>query len=263
MNKPKRKNSSLLREHAISFSLLWALYTMTASFISYILFSQGGVVVSQQYPHLIPRYPVILIFLLMAVPALLQVVLGERYLKRSMRRWFLYNLIGAGLTVFLLLTLNPGTYWSYVNILYDAPIYFLVGTILQTIWLGRHVRASFRLPKIAARLLGIVPNPMLRVKMAWIWPILGILGLIGSWTQPFSHRLMPGGEGSFVLWLAVYSFVQGLTMHYLLTHPHNTEKAKLHFDTDKDDERLDRLQDHERSTPLWDRGDEQALHSEA
>jgi hypothetical protein len=267
MDKPKRNNDMFLRGRTVTFTILWTASYLVACLISFFLVSIVGAIVPIWFRPWIPRYPVLLISLMMTLPALLHVQIIERVFKQSMRGWLLYSLLGAMLTTLLLLGLNPGSGWSLTSILYDAPIYFLGGTFVQTAWLWQRVTSTRRLPLFGGQALGFAPDQKLPLKAAWLWPIVGVLSLIASFKHPFLLRLMPGTESYFVLWLAIYSLGQGAVMHYLLSRHQDTEKAKVDFATDEDSYHdyvhLERLQEADSSTPLWDTGNDQALQNEA
>jgi len=82
-------------------------------------------------------------------------------------------------------------------------------------------------------------------------------------------KLSPIPIDSAFIWLltVLEILIEGTVMHTLLSHPKDTEKAKSDHAADEHSnvhhERLERLQERERSNPLWDTGDEQTLQSEA
>ena len=241
MSKQKRKNNVLLRGRAIPFAALWAGGTLAAGLASLLIATGVGGIVSIYARPFLARYPLLLILLMMTLPGLLHVQIVERVFKRSMRGWMFYTGVGAFLAVFLLLFFNPGTYWSLQTILNDAPLYFMVGTAAQTVWLWRHVKGS------------------------WFWPLAGILNVMIAFMQPLTLRVMPGNEILTLVWILLYGLVQGVAMHYLLSHPKDAEKAKVDFMSDEelDDARIQRLRDDAIPDSLWDIGDDQALQSKA
>jgi hypothetical protein len=79
--------------------------------------------------------------------------------------------------------------------------------------------------------------------------------------------LFPALFDSAFIWLPTIleMLIEGAVIHTLLSHPKDIQKAKVDFaaDNNSDEARLERLQDRERSNPLWDTDGEQTLQSEA
>ena len=82
-------------------------------------------------------------------------------------------------------------------------------------------------------------------------------------------KLFPVPIDSAFVWLltVLENLIEGAVMHTLLSHPKDTEKAKIDQAADEQSnahhERLERLQERDTSNSLWDVGDEQTLQSEA
>ena len=134
MRKEKQKNGRSLQGLALPFTAVWVGSYLMACFMSYLVMDAVRSNALRWFSNiLLSRLPVLIIFLMMSLPALLQVQLIERLLKRSMRGWMVYSLAAAALPPLLMLVFNPGPYGPYS--LKDAPLYFLVGTLAQTLWL--------------------------------------------------------------------------------------------------------------------------------
>jgi hypothetical protein len=186
----------------------------------------------------------IAVFTIGLFPVLLQVLLIERFLKRSMRGWLVSTTIG---TLITLLLLSTFTNWSD-----DSDTIQIVGFVtsfgptiaLQTFWLWR------------------------RFKKAWLWPLFIIFVEYNATGFLIRFGVNSVTQTIFGVLPIVTAAVQALILYYLLSHPRDTQKAKVDFATSHqsdEHERLEHLQDHERKQhkTLWDSADEQALQSEA
>lgn len=185
----------------------------------------------------------IAVFSLRLIPVLLQVVLIERFLKQSMRGWLVYTAIGTLITLILLSRTSGYPQQIEMIILVGFLTVFGPMTILQTIWLSR------------------------RYNRAVLWPIFILLS---AYIAPkFLRDMSASGVMYNTIFPLIAAAVQAFVFYSLLSHPRDTEKAKIDHATDHDasqqHDHLERLQDREREqrNPLWNTGDEQALQSEA
>lgn len=222
MPKQKRKNGDFLQGQTRNFIFLWGVAYLLAFAISYFV-TQRAEAVAVGIP--MNRITLLFLFLLMSLPAVLQVQLIERVFKRSMQGWMKYHLVAASLTTIALLT-NAGTWWILDHLLFNMPVYLVMSTLAQTLWFWG------------------------RMRFAWLWlPISLFVGLAPG----FAFQTSPTTGILTVFFLLFHSLVQGRLMYFLLRHPKETEKAKNDFDTEiEDDARLQRLQEGNESSDLED-----------
>ena len=239
MQKTKAKRDS--RIQMLPFALVWAVSIAIAGLVSgalmrlllFPLLPNEGVAIAD---NIIP----------VIVMGLVQVALVERLLKRSMRGWMLYTSISGLVTLFLIHVVaksymydqNPNfSVELYMLVNYIA--YYISAPLLQFFWLRQHV------------------------KRAGLWLAINIL-----FTSMIALKgFLSSDYASYFPWIEVfaYSIIQASLMHYMWTQPKDAEKAKIdHAAREQSDhERLERLQERENGTPLWDRGDDPALQREA
>jgi hypothetical protein len=223
MKKQKRKNGQFLQGKSYPFILLWGMSYILAFAVSYLATQWAESVVLGNYDWT-PRIALLFIFLLMSLPAVLQVQNIERIFKRSMQGWMTYHLVAATLTTTALLIFNPGTWWSVNNLLFNMPVYLVMSALAQTLWLWG------------------------RVRFAWLWLPISLFTSLGP---GFAFQTTPINGNINAFLLVLHSLVQGGLMYFLLTHPKETEKAKNDFDTDEDDdERLQRLQEQDNQAAI-------------
>jgi hypothetical protein len=230
MQKSKGKPSKPVNR--LTFALLWAgslavtgwlLNNLTLAMIQYLR-------LNTQQMEIIPY------FLGTMVLALVQVLVTERVLKRSMCNWLVYTLVG-GLCVLLWSHRFPMiSRWPLVELL--SGVSWLWLPVFQTMWLWR------------------------RVRYAWLWPVAHL-----ALSQMM--RLLPPFPGPLHLpVIMLYSFpqqfVMGLVMYFLWSHIKESEKAKVDVasTTHEDAARIERLQDAERHDDVWEHQDSRALHNE-
>jgi hypothetical protein len=186
------------------------------------------------------------------VVAFVQVQLVERLLKRSMRGWMLFTI--AGLVTTWALTFffqQPFVFESPILLSFYEQIGVYTSTILnvfistvptalfQAIWLRRQVRDT---------------------REAWLWPLLLItLSAITQGLQMYIISNRPYDTDNTATILNIMSLVMtliygvstGLVMHSLISHPRETQKAKVD-DVDTNlvySSRTARLQESEQTVP--------------
>lgn len=229
----KQKRHSALRQ--ISFVLVWSISLAAVGFLARVF-------TTSILAPLLPTDQTLLLSRLISllIPALLQVQLVERLLKRPMRGWMLYTLPGILITILLM---------ELVRFFLPAPV------------------ARFDPYLLLSTLAFIVPAPVLqglwlrqRVHKAWLWPTAALL------TALVFSAFPSDGSNPHLLWLILtllYGVIQGTVMHALWQHPKDIEKAKVDFDvaddTAADQHRIERLQtsEHLRTSP-WPYADEAA-----
>ena len=237
MQKPKAKRTHWLARR-LPFAVLWALAGIVVATLTnaFLATRPSEYLTPQQITFLISLWNVVAV-------ALIRIQLVERLLKRSMRGWLVYTLIATTISLFgLNLIVGQRTTDSQLTRLLGSFMYLLPNLILQTVWFWP------------------------RVHKAWLLPLISIifaLGFHGLYSASPASIESPWVQGLGVL----SSVIMGAVIHYLWSHPKDAEKTKVDFaadeDSDSDNERLSRLQEQERHTPLWDIGDDQALQSEA
>jgi hypothetical protein len=164
------------------------------------------------------------------IPALIQVLLAERLLKRRMRGWLWYTLIG------MLLTFIPFSFDSSSAFIGLMKMVLPVA-LLQTAWLWR------------------------RFQGAWLWPLAT---LVAGALFILSMRIDNSSLPIIVLPGLMYGLVQGAIMRYLWLQPKETEKAKVDAlqTTPPIEERAARLQDTSDTSAPWIYGDDQRAQRE-
>lgn len=241
MGKTKAKRDIQIHIQILPFAIIWALSTVITGYIAStfmriflypLLTSELAGAASNFVPIL--------------VTGMVQVVLVERLLKRSMGKWMLYTTVSGLATLFLIHGVARSMIYSQnfnsdFYMLVNLIAYYVPASILQYVWLRR------------------------RVNRAWLWPFASIL-----FTLAFSLRGLLSSDYTSSFFTAMvqflsYSIIQASLMYSLWQHPKDTEKAKIDFaaDDQSDEMRLTRLQEQERHNPLWDLGNNQALQSEA
>lgn len=230
--KEKRGVSSWLHRR-IPFALLWALAMAIIAALSRTI-TDSAFFKSLSYQQM----AIVLVLWTDIVGGMLQVQLIERFLKRSMRGWLVVTLVGNLITLFVanLITTNRAIPANVVSGL--IPIVYLVPPLLlQTIWLARRVEKPW-LWGASTFILSIGFNKLYeRMPYLNYSPIAPVLGFLSA-------------------------FIVGIIMHYLWSHPRDSEKAKHDLTADgQSDEfaRLERLQELENSSPLWEAGDHPTL----
>jgi hypothetical protein len=235
MHKSKTKPDSLWSARSLLFIVLWAS--------SYRVTESGGILLSEMLASILPRPRAGIIALCLAVLFLhmVHMLLVEKILRRSMRGWIAYSLVGSLITFF---TYNATIYLargSLPSLYGDIPpnlfnwFVFYVALVLplplmQAVWLWRRVRA------------------------AWLWPLLSVVVAF-----VFAFVIPIGRIDGIPIMTAL--LLQGITMRYLWTQTRYTEKAKVDFDVDSQanvDTRAARLQTSESLPVTWHTRDEQA-----
>jgi hypothetical protein len=242
VQKIKEKRSQHLLVRRLPFAIVWALSGMMIGTIANIFMA------TELARNLTIQQAVMTGVLWSSiVGGLVYIVLIERLLKHSMRGWLVYSLMGSAITLFFsnILTSRPIAEPDIFLILM-AIVHLVPPLLLQTLWLRQ------------------------RVQKAWLWMMTVLMTATVSnmvYTALPELGRSPVSPLGLVLGL-IFGLITGSVMHYLWSHPKDTEKAKVDFATDdntnRDHERLARLQDreHEHHNPLWDVGDDQALQSE-
>ena len=236
MQKTKAKRGSYRNFHLLPYAVLWAV-TMS---ISSVIFRAFHTIDTSAF--LTPQQALIIMKLSGAfLVAFAQAKLTERLLKRSMRGWVIFSMIGNLIVLFVVLNSSLWNPYIRESVTLRSLLLMLSVPIVQMLWLWP------------------------RVHKAWLWPAAQFFALIASDVVIRRFHL----EMSFAPWLItrLFGVMCGVLMITLWSHPREAEKAKTDHTADKqsnaDHERLSRLQEHDRRTPLWDIGDEQALQSEA
>lgn len=192
----------------------------------------ASVLIGQQYDLVAVLVPTLLM-------ATIPIVLTERLLKRSMRNWLVYTLVGT-LIGLLWFGLFP---WDSKDplILFLFSLSGVWPSFVQSLWLRQ------------------------RVKRAWTWATSHIV------VFQVSRFLLPQGiPMSEPLQLMIWTFVQqallALVMHDLWTQPANVEKAKVDAEASQDEQsdeaRLERLQELDRHDEVWTHEDPRDLRNE-
>jgi hypothetical protein len=213
----------------------------------FAILMESGFSATKPYSYLTRQQVEIAVFVMRLFPTLLQVVLIERLLKCSMRGWLVSTAIAAFVTLIIL-----GTAMNWSD---NLGIIQLVGTltvfapvmVFQTFWLWR------------------------RFYKAWYWPLIIVLAqyIVPSILVSFGRSSTIGSI--FTVLPLMIAAVEASVLYHILSHPKDTEKAKVdaaaHHDAHANHleqfERLERLQKREHETPLWDDSDHPALQSEA
>lgn len=171
--------------------------------------------------------------------ALFQALLTDRWFKRSMRGWVIYSMIGTLIVLFA--RVNPSLWNPYddASVTLRSLVLMLAVPLFQALWLRR------------------------RVYRAWVWPVTHYLLLMGG-TFLMRRNILTTAI-LHDLWTGLYGLFCGMVMIYLWSYPKDAEKAKVDVATNEQvvEARISRLQEHAHSKPLWDMGNDQALHSEA
>lgn len=234
MEKTKAKRGTHWLARRLPFALLWA-------FSAAIMSALSNAFTATRFFNSLTMHQMALFLVLWVDIAggLVQVQLIERLVKRSMRGWLVYTLIGNFITLFFANLIITSTTIPYDTMHALIPLVYLAPPLLlQTVWLWR------------------------RVYTPWLWASAAVIMSLGfNALYVFLPRLAVSLI-SQVLGL-ISGLIMGVIMHYLWAHPKDTEKAKIDFASDKDEERIERLQKREQANPLWNMGDEQAMQSEA
>lgn len=236
MQEPKSKRNSRLSGRILPYAAMSILISIIG------VMTESAFSATKPFNYLTYYQVSIAVFLLRLVPALLQVFLIERFLKQSIRGWFASTALG---TLISLLILGTITSWpSNLEIIQITGLLTVYGPqmVLQGLWLQR------------------------RVKKAWLWPLSIIFAqyMLPSVFMRFDNLLVI--STLFAVHPVVAALIQAMTLYFLLSHPRETEKAKIDHSADTradENARIERLQEVDHSTPLWNSGDEQALQSEA
>jgi hypothetical protein len=252
MRKTKSKRGVFWKDQMLPFVIVW---TMSIGIIGIVSRLWQSIPLPFLYNE--PEARVTLSLLTSVIgTGLAQVFLVERLLKKSMRGWMLYTLP----SILVTLTVNRFLDTALWRIEINAYLYPYIGfwgylllstlglnaptSLLQALWLRK------------------------RVKHAWLWPLLTIPLLL-------AFTAIPYGESNYqllkLITLLSVGVIQAGLMHYLWSHPRDTEKAKVdaaaHHDAHANHleqfERLERLQEREHETPLCDDSDHQTLQSKA
>jgi hypothetical protein len=214
----QKRKRALWISRILPFVLVWSISLAAIGFMARAF-------TSLVLAPLLPTDQTLLISRLLGtiLPALVQVQLVERLLKRSMRSWMPYTLPGVVLTLILM---------STVQLLLPAP------------------QSRFDLTILLSVFAFIVPIPLIqalwlqkRVRRAWLWPTAAVFAALAFAAFPSD------GSNSHVLWLIltlIYGLMQGTVMHTLWANPIESEKAKVDFDIDDqshlEHDRIERLQ---------------------
>lgn len=203
MRKPKEKRSLRWQTQMLPFAVVWAIAITSATWIIGILIQillypfltlQGAGVASNFLPTL--------------VVGLIQVLLVERLLKRSMRRWMLYTTVGGFITVFLIhivarsILYNPN-FTPDLYMLVNFIAYYAPAPLLQFFWLRR------------------------RVNRAWFWPVISLFVMFLFSIKGFLTREYGSGVIEAVVQMVAYGILQASLMHTLWQHPKDAEKTKV------------------------------------
>lgn len=241
MRKTKAKRESFWRKQMLPFVVVWTIGAVLVKIMSSTLVNFLSSMTQQSYPEVSTLTSVIGI-------GLLQVFLVERLLKKSMRGWMLYTALSA----LAILILNE----VFLQLFFGPTLF------LRTILDNYQPLSSFALNVPTALLQAFWLRQ--RVHRAWLWPLLTIPLLVISTEIQYGQQNY--GLLKMILFLSV-GVVQAALMHYFWQHPKQTENT--HIDFAEDDEssheplRLERLQERDQQTPLWDVDDDQVLQSEA
>jgi hypothetical protein len=236
MQKTKAKRSSHWLIRWLPFAILWAISGVIMSAISNA-FTETSLFNSFTYQQM----GTFLVLWVDIAGGMIQLQLVERLLKRSMRGWLFFTLVGNLITLFLanqiyinIAVIPASTMKGLIPLVYLAP-----PLILQTIWLAR------------------------RVQKPWLWGTSTVLMSLGfNRLYEVSPRLAYSPVATILSLLS--GFIVASVMYTLWAHPKDTEKAKVDFAVDSQaDERLARLQERDRSKPLWEEGDHPTLQSES
>jgi drug/metabolite transporter (DMT)-like permease len=241
VQKTKEKRSSHNLARRLPFVIVWALSGMMVGTVANIFMA------TELARNLTIQQAVMTGVLWSSiVGGLVYIVLIERLLKHSMRGWLVYSLIGSAITLFFsnILTSRPIAEPDIFLVLM-AIVHLVPPLLLQTLWLRQ------------------------RVQKAGLWMMTVLMTATVSnifYTALPELGRSPISPPALVLGL-IFGLITGSVMHYLWSHPKADEKAKVDFATDEDSnrnyERLARLQERDRSNPLWEISDDQALQSEA
>ena len=219
MNKQKRKNDTLVQRRTLSFIALsvlsYAIAWSGTSILINLLFRLLHL--SMKKTHAL-GFTISTLFI-----AIVQIYLVERLFKNSMRRWLWYTMIGILITLPLY---RNDPEWPTTMTIFLSPLFPV--TLAQTVWLWR------------------------RVRRAWLWPLASIAGKVLAIISLYFTPLIGSrfdSSGAHLLMSLPYGLVQGLMLHYLWSHPKQTEKAKVDFDmadqSNREHDRIERLQTSE------------------
>jgi hypothetical protein len=224
----KSKNRLFWQGQTLPFTLLWGGSHALAWLIEFYLVAQFGLYqyVSSQTGQ------TVLIGLTILLPALIQVQLVERTMRRSMYQWMFYSALGALVSIQAVNLIQ----YSANTVIPFMMLIFLPTAILQTIWLRQHVRG------------------------AWLWILASIVGVL-LFALPFRDNA--GLSVIIVVAGLLYGLIQGSVMRYLWTQAKENNKAKvdaLDEARESDTASLERLQmsNHLRVIAPWTTPDEQA-----
>jgi hypothetical protein len=231
MHKSKRKPSPPANRFV--YALLWAGCLAVAGW----LLNNVSLVIMRNLRPSTEQLEIISVLIGTLVLALVQVVVTERVLKRSMRNWLVYTFLGA-LCVLLWSDLFP---WSALQTprAFLSSIGWMWIPVFEMVWLWR------------------------RVRYAWLWPVAQVaLSQVMRLLLPFSGPLhLP----VIMLYSFPQQFVLGLVMYFLWSHVKPSEKAKINAAdiTNEDEARVKRLQETDRHGDLWEQDNNRALHNKA
>jgi L-lactate permease len=228
MRKTKPKNDSLWQIGTIPFVALWAATYAVAWLGIWAVFEwiESLRELSSQQTNLIG------ISFVSIVPAVLQVVVVERLLKKSMRGWIPASLLG---TIMTALLFNDGD-GNDARMLLMIFSLFVPLALAQMVWLWR------------------------RVESAWLWLLASVVaGIVFS----LPMREADGSTLGIVMSGLLYGIVQGVIMRYLWMRPRETAKIKHEFAEDENSTqaRLGRLQETDETAVSWAYADDAARQS--
>lgn len=210
MRKTKTKRDAFWQAGTLPFILLWAISYGVAWGAVILLFELAPFTSSLTST----QANVLGISTVLLTSGLLQVQVVERLLKRSMRGWMLYTLIGTVITFFTFRNIEDGAMWptalTVMSLLLPVPL-------VQTAWLWKRVRS------------------------AWLWPLASVVACL-----IFAMPLRGDTGQSTLIWAAlIQGLVQGSVMRYLWTQEKDDEKARADFATHDVEDRIQRLQENE------------------
>jgi hypothetical protein len=238
MPKTKAKQSPVGQSRRFVYVLVWAVGAAVMGWLTYAL-TPALSYLQDQSRWTFEQFSLVSLLVGTLLVWSIPVLATERLLKRSMRNWLVYTLLGT-LTLMLWSDLFP---WNsrLPLVTFLSSLAHLSVPVFQMAWLWR------------------------RVNKAWLWPVSHILmGQVMRLFPPFAGPLSsPLAIVAALPQMLVYASV----MCYLWTQAKEPEKAKVNVasakSTQSDESRIQRLQEADEHFPPWDYGEINALHNEA